>query len=91
MAKRRAEDWVKPRGKAQHFTKEELEKIKNCFLAGKTAYETAREMLSSTVTIRRHFCQFMKEGLQKGGALGRPKHSPANYTARLYKPNWEIS
>lgn len=85
MGKTKKETWVKTRGKNVHFTPSELGQIKQMFIEGKSISQTAEAMASSCRTIGKHFKDFRDAGL-----AAKPTHAPANYTARLYKPNWEI-
>lgn len=90
MGKRKGEIWAKPRSRANHFNDSDRERIKACYLAGQSVFDTAKELKSSTRTIGLHFRQFSDAGLPRGGVPDKPVRAPANYTARLYKPNWDI-
>ena len=81
------EDWIRPRSRQIHFTEEEKQRIRQRFVEGKSVTDTARELKASTRTIQWYFTLFRSEGIDRGS---KTPSKPANYTARLYKPNFDI-
>lgn len=76
-------DWERPRGRNEHFTEEEKAFIRNQFRAGAGATAVARALKAARRTITEHYARLRSE-------IAPPTLSRADYTARLYKPDFEL-
>jgi len=82
------DDWPKTRKRSQHFTKAEKDEIRKMYREGKTVREAARALGAASTTLREYYIALREEGFGQG--LMNPGRAAANYTARLYKGNFEI-
>ena len=90
--KKNQDNWEKTRkaGHMHHFTREELGFIKTQFLAGVPVRNTAESLSAASRTISTHYQRLKGEGFTFGGVAIRKAVAKADYTARLYKPNFDL-
>lgn len=81
------ETWDKPRARHEHFTEAEIEKIHTGFNEGKSSKDVAQDLQCSIRVINAHYA--MLRACNQTAILGEPLKR-ADYTARLYKGNFEL-
>ena len=90
------DDWPYIRNQGRHFTPAEVDLIAKRFREGAKPRDVARELQCSSRNIYIRYRQLRGDGnapsyfrnLQK---VERPKRTPANREARLYRSNFEPS
>ena len=78
------DDWEKHRSKRQYITPQEIDLVREWYLAGMTSYEVARELGCASRSIRAHYVKFRDAGIRRNG-------DPVPVVDRRYRCSFEVS
>ena len=78
------DDWEKHRSKRQYITPQEIDLVREWYLAGMTSYDVARELKCASRSIRARFAKLRQEGLRRPG-------DPVPVVDRRYRGSFEVS